>query len=90
MAPLGTFTNCHVNATSDDGNRTLNADGSDTWNSDSITYENRVVQNGGNDIGIKGNSTNIYRNNITCYSGIGNPIGSIAQYYAMPDYVETS
>jgi galacturan 1,4-alpha-galacturonidase len=39
-------------------------------------------------ISIKGNSTNVYVSNITCYSSGGMCIGSIGQDSSKPDYVD--
>ena len=41
-----TVTNIFMNSTSDDGNMTVNTDGTDTWNSRDITLQNWTVQNG--------------------------------------------
>lgn len=41
-----TMSNIFVNSTSNDGNQTMNTDGSDTWNSHDIRYYNWTVQNG--------------------------------------------
>ena len=96
-----------MNSTSDDGNDTVNTDGTDTWNSQNINLQNWTVQNGNSspsklknkieiglieDIGddciaVKGNSTNVYVNNITCYGSGAMPIGSVGQFPATPDYV---
>ena len=37
---------------------------------------------------MKGNTTNLYVNNVTCYASSGMPIGSIGQNPETPDYVE--
>ena len=39
-------------------------------------------------IAVKGNTTNLYVRNITCYGSAGMPIGSVGQYPTKPDYVE--
>ena len=39
-------------------------------------------------ISVKGNTTNLYVNNATCYGSGAMPIGSIGQVPGMPDYVE--
>ncbi|KAF6234758.1 hypothetical protein HO173_006978 [Letharia columbiana] len=83
-----TVTNVHMNATSDDGNITVNTDGTDTWNSRDIKLQNWTVQNGDDCIAVKGNTTNLYVNNVTCYGSGGMPIGSVGQYPQKPDYVE--
>ena len=41
-----TVTNIFMNTTSDNGNNTVNTDGTDTWNSRDITLQNWTVQNG--------------------------------------------
>ena len=41
-----TVTNVFMNSTSDDGNMTVNTDGTDTWNSRDINLQNWTVQNG--------------------------------------------
>ncbi|KAM0800807.1 putative exo-polygalacturonase [Usnea florida] len=83
-----TVTNVFMNSTSDDGNITVNTDGTDTWNSRDINLQNWTVQNGDDCIAVKGNTTNLYVQNITCYGSGGMPIGSIGQYPTKPDYVE--
>ena len=40
------MTTIFVNATSDNGNSTVNTDGTDTWNSNNIVLQNWTVQNG--------------------------------------------
>ena len=39
-------------------------------------------------VAVKGNTTNLYVRNVTCYGSGGMPIGSIGQYPTEPDYVE--
>ncbi|KAL1987783.1 hypothetical protein VTN96DRAFT_2623 [Rasamsonia emersonii] len=83
-----TMSNIFMNSTSNDGNRTVNTDGTDTWNSRDVKFYNWTVQNGDDCIAIKGNSTNIHAKNITCYHSNGMPIGSVGQFPGEPDYVE--
>ena len=83
-----TITNVFMNATSDDGNITVNTDGTDIWNSQNINLQNWTVQNGDDCVAVKGNTTNLYANNITCYGSGAFPIGSVGQDPATPDYVQ--
>ena len=83
-----TISNVYVNATSNDKWSTVNTDGSDTWNSRDIVFENWVVQNGDDCIAAKGNTTNLLVRNFTCYESNGMAIGSVGQYPLTPDYVE--
>ena len=83
-----TLRNAYVNATSNDQFLTVNTDGSDTWNSRDIVYENWIVQNGDDCIAAKGNTTNLLVRNVTCIEGNGMTIGSVGQYPLRPDYVE--
>lgn len=80
--------NLYVNATSNDQWGTVNTDGYDSWNSDTLLVENAVVQNGDDCIAAKGNTTNLHVKNVTCYDNFGMTIGSVGQYPDMPDYVE--
>lgn len=83
-----TMTNVFVNATSDDEWGTVNTDGSDTWNSDTILMENWTVTNGDDCIAAKGNTTNLTVRNVTCYLSNGMTIGSVGQYPLTPDYCQ--
>ena len=83
-----TMTNIHVNATSNSEWGTVNTDGSDTWNSRDVVYENWDVTTDDDCIAIKGNSTNVFAKNITCHGSGGMPIGSVGQYPTKPDYVQ--
>ncbi|GLI79733.1 hypothetical protein PoHVEF18_008074 [Penicillium ochrochloron] len=80
--------NFFVNATSDDEWSTVNTDGYDSWNSDTLLVENAVVTNSDDCIAVKGNTTNLVVRNVTCHWGFGMAIGSVGQYATMPDYVE--
>ncbi|KAJ5191350.1 uncharacterized protein N7498_010335 [Penicillium cinerascens] len=82
------ITNLFVNATSDDQWGTVNTDGYDSWNSDSLLVENAVVTNQDDCIAVKGNTTNLMVRNITCYGNYGMAIGSVGQYPLTPDYVQ--
>lgn len=81
-----TLNNIYVNATTNSRWSTTNTDGADTWNSHYITMTNWTVQNGDDCIAAKGNTTNLYVKNVTCYGGNGMTIGSVGQYPEMPDY----
>ncbi|EED80507.1 hypothetical protein POSPLDRAFT_104059 [Postia placenta Mad-698-R] len=65
-----------------------NTDGIDTFRSDNISLLNFDITLGDDCIAIKGNSTNIYANNITCHGGTGIAFGSLGQYYDLYDNVE--
>ncbi|KAF2233654.1 glycoside hydrolase family 28 protein [Viridothelium virens] len=83
-----TMSNIFMNSTSDDGNDTVNTDGCDTWNSRDVSFYNWTVTGGDDCISVKGNSTNVYGRNITCYGTGAFPIGSVGQFPETPDYVE--
>lgn len=54
-----------------------------------LTSLSDLVPSLGDDcIAVKGNTTNLYVNNVTCYGSGGMPIGSVGQYPQKPDYVE--
>lgn len=61
-------------------NWVINTDGSDSYQSRNVTYENWVYQGGDDCIAFKPNSTQITVRNITCYSVNGIAFGSIGQY----------
>ena len=82
------ITNFVVNATSDDEWGTVNTDGYDSWNSDTLLVENAIITNGDDCVAVKGNTTNLLVRNVTCNWGFGMAIGSVGQYPTMPDYVE--
>lgn len=82
------ITNLYVNATSNDEWSTVNTDGYDSWNSDTLLVENAVIDNTDDCIAVKGNTTNLLVKNVTCHRGFGMAIGSVGQYATMPDYVE--
>lgn len=83
-----TLNNMFVNATSNSQWGTTNTDGSDTWNSHGIYMTNWTVQNGDDCIAAKGNTSELYVKNATCYGGAGMTIGSVGQYPLTPDYNE--
>ncbi|KAK0720063.1 pectin lyase fold/virulence factor [Lasiosphaeris hirsuta] len=72
-----TMTNLDMNTASNSQWKAVNTDGTDTWNSKDIDC-----------ISVKGNSTNIYVNNVTCYSSGGMCVGSIGSNAGQPDYVD--
>ncbi|RDW85939.1 hypothetical protein BP5796_04264 [Coleophoma crateriformis] len=82
------LTNYYTNATSNNAKfSTFNTDGFDSWNSDTILIENATIITNDDCVAAKGNTTNLYAKNITCYGSTGMTIGSIGQYPATPDYV---
>ncbi|WWC58634.1 uncharacterized protein I303_101178 [Kwoniella dejecticola CBS 10117] len=89
------FKDFYVNATSfnpesssDEKNWLQNTDGSDTYQSYNVTYENMVYQGGDDCIALKPNSTLIVAKNVTCVGGTGIAFGSIAQYPGVKDIIE--
>ena len=48
-----TMTNIFMNATSDNGNTTVNTDGTNTWNSKDIVLQNSTVQNGRSSVAVR-------------------------------------
>jgi polygalacturonase len=83
-----TMTNMDMNATSSTQWSTVNTDGTDTWNSKDITIKNWVVTCGDDCISIKGNSSNVYVKNVTCYESGAMCIGSLGNPTTTPDYVD--
>ncbi|EJC98108.1 pectin lyase-like protein [Fomitiporia mediterranea MF3/22] len=69
-------------------NITPNTDGIDTYRSDSITLRNWDVTCGDDCLAIKGNSTNIVAQGITCRGGNGIAFGSLGQYVQFNDIVD--
>ncbi|KAI0773033.1 pectin lyase-like protein [Trametes elegans] len=65
-----------------------NTDGINTYRSDKITLLRFDITCGDDCLAIKGNSTNIYANDITCRGGNGIAIGSLGQYADLPDIVD--
>jgi len=82
------MTNLDMNATSNSQWSTVNTDGTDTWNSKDIVIKNWVVTCGDDCISIKGNSSNVYVKNVTCYESGAMCIGSLGNPASTPDYVD--
>jgi hypothetical protein len=57
-----------------------NTDGSDTYESKRITYQNWIYQGGDDCIAFKPNSTQIAVRNVSCTSVNGMTFGSVGQY----------
>ncbi|KIY49723.1 pectin lyase-like protein [Fistulina hepatica ATCC 64428] len=68
--------------------------GIDFYRSNRVTAVNwqasteNAITNGDDCIAVKGNSTNVFVNNLTCYGGNGIAFGSLGQYWNLSDYVE--
>lgn len=87
------MTNFYVNATNSDPaagtrNWVQNTDGSDSYQSRNVIYENWIYQGGDDCIAFKPNSTQIVARNITCSSANGIAFGSIGQYPDKYDILE--
>ncbi|CAL5873439.1 uncharacterized protein PFLUO_LOCUS7718 [Penicillium psychrofluorescens] len=82
------LTNLVVNATSNDQWGTMNTDGYDSWNSDTLLVENAYITNGDDCVAAKGNTTNLLVRNVTCNHSTGMTIGSVGQNPKKPDYVQ--
>ncbi|KAL5524602.1 hypothetical protein ACEPAF_9742 [Sanghuangporus sanghuang] len=65
-----------------------NTDGIDTYRSDHVTLRNWDVTCGDDCLAIKGNSTNIVAQGITCRGGNGIAFGSLGQYVQFNDIVQ--
>jgi len=78
----------NTNATFFGQNIVPNTDGIDTYRSDDIALLNWDITCGDDCLAIKGNSTNILAQNITCRGGNGVAFGSLAQYVNLTDMVE--
>ncbi|KAJ7847819.1 pectin lyase fold/virulence factor [Mycena olivaceomarginata] len=65
-----------------------NTDGIDTYRSDNISMFNWDITCGDDCLAIKGNSTNIVAQNVTCRGGNGIAFGSLGQYANLTDIVE--
>ncbi|KAL5520109.1 hypothetical protein ACEPAG_1769 [Sanghuangporus baumii] len=65
-----------------------NTDGIDTYRSDHVTLKNWDVTCGDDCLAIKGNSTNIVAQGITCRGGNGIAFGSLGQYVQFNDIVQ--
>lgn len=83
-----TMTNLDMNATSSSQWNTVNTDGFDSWNSRNIVIKNWVVTSGDDCISIKGNSSNVHVQNVTCYESGAMCIGSMGNPTTVPEYVE--
>ncbi|KAK3359708.1 polygalacturonase-like protein [Lasiosphaeria hispida] len=83
-----TMTNLDMNTTSNSQWKAVNTDGTDTWNSKDVVIANWTVKCSDDCISVKGNSTNIYVNNVTCYSSGGMCVGSMGSNTGQPDYVD--
>ncbi|KZV72671.1 glycoside hydrolase family 28 protein [Peniophora sp. CONT] len=64
-----------------------NTDGLDTYRSTNVQVLNWDITNGDDCIAIKGNTTNLLINNITCRAG-GIAFGSLGQYVNLTDIVD--
>ncbi|RPD53865.1 pectin lyase-like protein [Lentinus tigrinus ALCF2SS1-7] len=83
----------YCNATNEDPmyagqNVVPNTDGIDTYRSDKITLLHWDITCGDDCLAIKGNSTNILANDITCRGGNGIAFGSLGQYVQFNDIVD--
>ncbi|KAF2242895.1 glycoside hydrolase family 28 protein [Trematosphaeria pertusa] len=83
-----TMTNLDMNTTSNSQWNTVNTDGTDTWNTKGVTIKNWVVTCGDDCISMKGNSSDVYVKNVTCYESGAMVIGSLGNPASTPDYVE--
>ncbi|PNY27412.1 Alpha-L-rhamnosidase rgxB [Tolypocladium capitatum] len=77
----------YVKSTSNSRWNTLNTDGCDTVNSDSITFRRWDVTNGDDSIALKGNSSNISIYDSVFRDGQGVAIGSMGQYDGRSEYI---
>ncbi|KAI0634338.1 pectin lyase fold/virulence factor [Trametes polyzona] len=68
-------------------NIVFNTDGIDTFRSERVTLRDFDITSGDDCIAIKGNSTRILAQNVTCRGGTGIAFGSLGQYEDLPDYV---
>ncbi|VDC03660.1 unnamed protein product [Peniophora sp. CBMAI 1063] len=65
-----------------------NTDGINTYRSSNVQLLNWDITCGDDCLAIKGNSTNILANNVTCHGGNGIAFGSLGQYVNMSDIVD--
>ncbi|KAK2594163.1 hypothetical protein QQS21_008102 [Conoideocrella luteorostrata] len=77
----------YVNNTSTSQWSTLNTDGCDTVNSDSITFRRWFITNGDDAIALKGNSSRISIYDSEFRDGQGVAIGSMGQYVGRHEYI---
>ncbi|KAJ4363130.1 hypothetical protein N0V83_010250 [Neocucurbitaria cava] len=82
------MTNLDMNATSATQWSTVNTDGFDSWNSKDIVLKNWTVTCGDDCISIKGNSSNIHVQNVTCHESGAMCIGSMGNPTTVPEYVD--
>ncbi|ORY24488.1 putative polygalacturonase [Naematelia encephala] len=82
------FHNYYVNATTNGSGTVQNTDGSNTYRSSNVTYENMVYQGGDDCIALKPNSSDIVMRNISCHGGMGIAFGSVGQYAGRTDFIE--
>ncbi|VDC03652.1 unnamed protein product [Peniophora sp. CBMAI 1063] len=77
----------NANSTYFGRNIVQNTDGIDTFRSTNVQLLNWDITNGDDCIAIKGNTTNLFMNNITCRAG-GIAFGSLGQYENLTDIVD--
>ncbi|KAL1721440.1 glycoside hydrolase family 28 protein [Schizophyllum commune] len=65
-----------------------NTDGINTFRANNVTLRNWDVTCGDDCLAIKGNSTNIFAEDVTCRGGNGIAFGSLGQYANLTDNVE--
>ncbi|KAI1079365.1 glycoside hydrolase family 28 protein [Whalleya microplaca] len=82
-----TMTNLDMNSTSNSQWSTVNTDGTDTWNTNNVYISNWTVTCGDDCISMKGNSSNIFVENVKCYESGCAVIGSMGNPATTPDLV---
>ncbi|KAF4630339.1 hypothetical protein G7Y89_g7801 [Cudoniella acicularis] len=82
-----TMTNLDMSAISNSQWKTVNTDGTDTWNSRDVVISNWTVTCGDDCISVKGNSTNVRVSNVVCHESGGMVIGSMGST-SQPDFVD--
>ncbi|KAK4164904.1 glycoside hydrolase [Cladorrhinum sp. PSN259] len=83
-----TMTNMDMSTWTNSQYKSVNTDGTNTWNSRDVRIANWTVKCGDDCISVKGNSTNIHVSNVTCYESGAMVVGSIGSNSRQPDYVE--
>ncbi|KAK4192998.1 putative galacturan 1,4-alpha-galacturonidase A [Podospora australis] len=83
-----TMTNLDMSTWTNSQYKSVNTDGTNTWNSKDVRIANWTVKCGDDCISVKGNSTNIHVSNVTCYESGAMVVGSIGSNSRQPDYVE--
>ncbi|KAH9846069.1 pectin lyase fold/virulence factor [Lenzites betulinus] len=68
-------------------NIVFNTDGIDTFRASNVTLRDFDITSGDDCLAIKGNSTGIRAQNVTCRGGTGIAFGSLGQYADLPDFV---